>query len=579
MERKTKISLIMTLLMISSTIFIATPSVVADDETFSVIKQVYNGEHWVDYIEAVYGDIVKFRITTTYTGKYCVENIVVTDNLPNCLEYIGTVQPEDKKPVINGNIIVWDFGETKLLKGQQLIIEFNAKVVGLGENVNSVAVTAKECCTDKQMHDNDTATVFVNPSVEVEKKVWDPDNEKWVKQLDWVIKGQKVRFQITITYHGTDLMKCMVVEDSFSSECECNCLDYADNVKITYPSTNFDPPEITVSENLKYVKFDWTKSRFNLNNGESIVIEFDAIVIGYCQEEYFVKNYACVDLWSCECCTHLYGSDYATVFCTPHAPIFNKKVYDGENYVEKADVYVNDTIKYKIDLTYYGVYNLTEIRIMDKLPCVLEHVDENAKLTILRDNEVYETSIKGDISENKKIAWWNLTEDLEDGDTMIIVFNVLVTGITGDCEECGINTASYTAYSNGNDYSGSDTAQIYSTYRPPAPPIKIDINLMRTSIGRVCGSITNTGDENLSNVKCNILVSGGVLKRVNLNVSETFKEIKAGGSASICTRKRSVKCAFGKITVKVTVLVGDKTFEENFKGFVLGRIVRLKPVA
>jgi len=572
MKRNATISLIMALLMILSILVIATPSG-AQDVKFEVIKEVYDGEDYVDSIEAEYGNIVQFRITTTYNGKYCAEDILVTDNLPNCLEYIGTIQPESKKPVISGNTIVWDFEEITLLEGEQFTIEFNAKVVGFGENVNSVNVTAYECCTNAEMYDEDTATVIVNPSVEVKKKVWDPDTGKWAPQLDYVIKGQKVRFQIAITYHGEDqyTMKCMVVKDNFLSAGECICLDYADNVKITYPSTNFDPPKITVSEDLKSVEFNWTKSRFNLYNGESIAIEFDANVTDYCPEGFSVINHVFVDIWSCDCCNHLYGSDNATVYCIPHEPIFDKKVYNGKEYVGTADVFVNDTIKYKIDLTYYGINNLTDIRIMDELSsCVLEHVDGNAKLTISRGEGGLVAYIKGNISENKKVARWDIAEELKDGYTLSLEFNVLVTGETA----CGENKASYTAYSDGNDYSGNDTAYITSIEKPLT---EIDINLNRISLGRVHGKICNQGETDLSNVKCIITVKGGIFKRVDLTVTEEIETIAAGGCALICTGKRSLKRAFGRINVNVTVIVGDETYTETFKGVVRGRIVlRLK---
>jgi uncharacterized repeat protein (TIGR01451 family)/fimbrial isopeptide formation D2 family protein len=575
MKRKTGLSLMTALLMILSTLVVVTPSG-ASSEIFIVEKQVSNGEGWHDSIHAVYGDIVQFKITVTYNGEHCAENIVATDTLPPCLEYVKTLEPENIVPTINGNILVWDLGETYLDPYGSTDIIFEAKVIGIGENVNTVNVTAIECCPDHDIYGVDTATVIVDSSVDVQKNVWDPEEQKWVDELGWVIKGQNVRFRIAITYHGTDLMKCMTVDD-YLGYCPYGCLDYADNVKFTYPSTQFEDPEITVSENLKYIEFNWTKSLFNLHGGESIIIEFDANVTKY--STYPVINHAYVDIWSCECCTHLFGEDSATVNCVPHPPIFNKKVYNGEEYVEKATVYVNDTIRFKIELTYYGNENLTDIKIIDELPCILKYVgNEKVKIVHSAEQAIEILEINGTASEDKKIIWWNLTNELSDCDTLSIEFDALVTGITGDCGDCGINTASYTGYSNGNDYSGSDTAQISSTHKPPAQPTKIDICVKRISFGRIRGNIKNLGETDLSNVECIISVKGGIRNRINLTANETIEKIKAGGPAPICSEKGSIKRMFGRIEITITVIVGGESFKETFKGFVLGRLVIVRPL-
>lgn len=562
--------------MIMSTLLTIAPSIAADEETptFCVEKQVYNGEGWSDLVHAVYGDIVQFKITMTYYGEYCVESIVATDNLPPCLEYVQTLEPEDIEPITNGNVIAWDLGETYLEPYCSTDIIFEAKVIGIGENVNSVNVTAKECCPTHDVYAVDTATVIVDPSVDVEKRVWDSDSEAWVDELDGVIKNRNVRFQITSTYHGNISMKCMLVKDCLPM---C-CFEYANKVSINIAGEEISEndaryPDITADDE---IWFDWRNAEFYLQDGETVVIEFNAKVINYCEET--VTNWAWVFLWGCYTCdpdNYVFNWDSAIIHCYPHDPIFQKTVWDGQQWTEKANVYVNDIIKYKIDLIYYGIDNLTDIKIMDELPCVLEHVDENATLGVLHNNtgQGQISSIETKISGDKKTAWWNLTDELEDSGMLSIVFNVLVTGETGDCEECGINTASYTAYSMGYDYSGSDTAKIYSTDRPPVPPTKISIKLKRIGIGRICGTINNIGDGDLSNVKCTISVKAGILKRIKLDVTETFEEIKAGGSASVCTGKRSIKLAFGRIAGKITVVVGDETFEKNFKGFVIGRLI------
>ena len=572
MKRKTGLSLMLALLMILSTIVVVTPSG-ASSEIFVVEKQVSNGEGWHDSIHAVYGDVVQFKITITYNGEDCVKNIVATDTLPPCLEYVETLEPEDIEPIMNGNVLVWDLGETYLEQYCSTDIIFEAKVVGIGENINTVNVTAVECCPDHNIYGVATATVIVDPSVDVEKKVWDPDTKAWADELGWVIKGQNVRFQITSTYHGNISMKCMLVEDYLPG---C-CLEYANNVYIEIAGEEINEndaryPDIKVIDNT--VQFDWKNVKFYLENGESVVIEFDAKVINYCERT--VENWACAFLWGCYLCNpdnHVCDWDSATIQCFPHDLIFEKKVWDEEKqeWTEETFAYVGETVRFKIELVYYGNYNLTNVKIIDYLP---------------KDILVYanEANIKpSNVSEDGKTIWWNLTKAVEDGVPLIIEFDALVIGSTGNCSCCGTNKATYTAIENKTQipYEGEDLAEIKSAYEPE-PEVELTIKMpRRIFFGKICATIENTGDINLNNVYWEISLTTGLVLKKDLKRNGIIASLEINKCKQVCTGKSfgssSIKFKFGRVCGHVLAKVDGYQVEKNFSGFILGRLIIIRP--
>lgn len=516
MKTKTGISLVLTLLMIVSTFttvnalqFQENKQYLYQKGSIDFTKSVWdpNSEMWVDYIEDVpIGTTVRFNISLTYhkdpqsPNDWTLHEIVISDSLPECLEYADNVyfynSPEIEEE-IEGNIITWDFtGSGHFLQdGETMSIEFDATVVENEEteNENIATVNASECYHYDHSAE-DSAWVYVLPPLEFKKEVYDPETGQWVDVLDGVKKNVPVDFKITITYLGyddIDLMKCMVVND-YLPDC---CLEYVPGSEIiTYPNEeNFEPPNIIVSENLKDITYDWTNKKFNLYAGETITIQFKANVVNYCYES--VDNCAEVYLWSCIGCPSLiYGSDCATVNCYPPEPTFNKWVKDTEtgNWVEETFQYVGETVTFKIELVYYGNYNLTDVRIVDYLPYVTEYAG-NANIE------------PTDVSGDGKTIWWNLTDPVEDGVPLIITFDALVTGSTGDCPYCGTNQATVTAVESESQevFEAEDTAKITSDYYddPKLSYIPNNINFGEQEQGWTGSStfvIWNSGQQTLT---------------------------------------------------------------------------------
>jgi fimbrial isopeptide formation D2 family protein len=578
-KRRIGMSLIVALLIVVPTFSLGAFGV---EETLDLEKQVWDpvDEEWTDYIEAEMGQEITFNITITYynSDPHYLYDIYVNDTLPSCLDYVeGSAQPFE--PVVSDKNLSWHLSEILNSSKPSYTITFNATVVGYGENENLAEVEAYEYCTGPEQHyDSDVATVCVpTPDpLEFEKQVWDPETEEWVEDLPEVRKGTLVRFQITVTYVGVDpypeLMKCMIVYDFLPEE----CLEYAGNEEFVYPDDDlFDDPEIYVSTDLKYVEFDWRGKLFNLYSGQSVVIRFDANVTEYCEPEEcqeccecVVQNCALVDIWACEY-THLYARDCANVTCVPPAPIFEKKVKNPETgeWVEEAGFFVGDTARFKIELTYYGSYKLGHIKIIDVLPCILIYAD-NANI-----NET-------NVSTDKKTITWDLPSNiLNDGETLTIEFDAVITGIS-DCPDCGTNIANYTALECETVFSGGDEAKITSEERPA---MGIDIKFKSINIGRVTAYLINIGETEVSDIEYTISAQVGILfGRITIakrSKSGTIDTIKVGKSKSISTytnlRSRIVR-RFGKITVHVTATFDGETVNASATGRVFGRIILLR---
>jgi len=597
MKRKTGLSLMMALLMIVSIFTVIIPSVAAISGSYiEVTKEVYDcdkNEFCAD-TEAEYGDTVQFIITVTYHNESgdCASGIIVTDTLPAGLEYVETksVEPDyEYEFEISGNDLIWDFTGTGLANGQSIIIIFDTLVIGgkgnYGNNVNSVNVTAKECAGGKELLGSDTATVYIKHSVDVDKKVWDPEVQKWVDHLDSVIKDVDLQFRIAVTYHGDVTMKCMKLIDCLPEF----CLEYADNVYIeidgeTITEGDKSYPEITVTEHSGYggdktkILFDWENVAFTLYDGESVIIKFDANVTDYCYEECTIENKAFAHLWGCYGCeeeNHVFDCDGATVSCRPHDPVFEKKVWNGKDWVEEANVYQYDYVKFKIELTYYGDYNLTDIKVVDYLPeGILEYVGPTtfyAPATIPIEPGV-------EYSGDKNTVWWNTTATLNDGDTLVIRFSALAIGLTGHCPYCSINTASYTAIESETEESkeGTDTANVTTTIKPE---VGLEIRINKFGIGGVNAVIKNGGELPIYNLTWSISVRVGLLGlQKKIDVEGNIEMIEPGDSETISSktnRRSKIVRRFGRVKVDVKVTFNGEEITESAKGRVFGRLILL----
>ncbi len=432
-----------------------------DDPGISIIKKVKDPEtdEWIDdSLVAYYDDLgmpaqIEFMINVSNTGNVDLNNPKVTDVLPDFLEFdhqsanVGYLNFNQ-----DGQNLTWTWNDQKTTE-QDIIINLWANVIGdldeikTGTNFANVTV-------DEDVYDEDTVDLTLKTHFTFEKKVW--NGSAWADSLDHVRKGENVRFKLTGTYFGEDLMKCYVVGDDLPF-----CLEYADNEEITIGGTEVNEgdsmwPDIYVGEgeivevcNHEFeldegmIVWDWRNTLFGLNDGESVVIEFDAAVTDYCedccegcQKCCWDQNCALGALWGCmECtpCNWYFGADCVDIRCCPPPTTFTKKVYDEGDWVDSIDTVVGSTIRFKLQLDYFGDENLSDVEFVDILPCVLKY-DNNVDITVTGGNSVGDQD--PEISSNGKTLWWNLSEvNLTDGGRITIEFDALVEGTTGS--ECG----------------------------------------------------------------------------------------------------------------------------------------------
>jgi uncharacterized repeat protein (TIGR01451 family) len=109
------------------------------------------------------------------------------------------------------------------------------------------------------------AVELCQPSIDVDKKVLDPENGEWVKIICAPI-GDTVRFQCTIHNDGTCFDLSSISATDFLSE----SLQYADNATVN--GVPWEPNPIGPSE------YQWDFVDWVLEPSQSIIIEFDAVV-------------------------------------------------------------------------------------------------------------------------------------------------------------------------------------------------------------------------------------------------------------------------------------------------------------
>jgi len=460
MNKKTKLSILLALLMVVSTFSVG--NVNADDGcsilegepagNLEVVKKVWNGTDWVDEYTAEIGETVTFNITITYTAGcgHKATNIVVVDTfditgtLSYVMEYTDQYPPSE-----SGAGGVWNLTEDYGIelwdpssqgKPQSVSIYFNVTFTcGCGELINTVTVDALETCCQQPLYGEDQATVIVEceppcePEIEVVKKVW--NGTAWADEIYDLHLGEIVRFKIDIIYHACDdyVIKNMIVQDILPC-----CLEYVNgsSVVTTTGTGAAQPADITVSSDKKEIIWDWTyNNEVTLHGDDSLIIEFDASFENYC--EFLDENCVYVEAWGCSGPTFT-DEDCVIVDCRQPDNEFDKTVIDGENEYQEINTSVGATLTFRLAFTYYGneVYN--DVRFVDYLPCILEYVD-NAKLGYSGLDEGGILDFNPAISDDGKTIWFNITDaNLSDGETIFVLFDALVVGSTEGCCDCQI---------------------------------------------------------------------------------------------------------------------------------------------
>ncbi len=400
------ITLVTTFILFTSTISVSTVLKKTDTESLEVVKEILDGSNWVNEIDADIGENITFKITVTYynvtdpNNSHYAENIVVKDILPPCLDYIeGSASPFEPVSGSTVNEYVWNVPGT-LHHGESYVITFNATVIDYGENKNIAKAYADEHCTGDELYGEDFATVNVdypNPEIDLKKYVWD-GNCFWVKETS-AYPDEIVTFKIVVENTGSSVLNDIWVNDTLSES-----LEY-----VIDSSTPFEP--IIDDQNLSWY--------FNSIQSEEIIeIRFNATVVGdSCETDI---NWAYVEAKG-PCGNIVTDQDSAKVHVL--GMCIEKEVWndDMKSWEESTEVFVDETVRFRINIYYFGPKTLYNIKVKDVLPLCFEY-DDNAD------------PVEPEISGNT--LWWNLSAayDLYDGEVLTIEFDAIATG--GLCDEC-----------------------------------------------------------------------------------------------------------------------------------------------
>ena len=502
MKNKTKISIVMALLMVVSTFSVgtATAECIESTETgdIEVIKTLWNGTDWVDAYTAEIGETVTVNITIIY-HEFCgfiAQDIKVVDSLDFIGEISYTLDFTDSEyqPSETGQPLVWNLSDDYGIvlhhdPGQDQIdrvsIYYNiTPVCGCGEIINSVQVYALEHCCGADLYGQDSATITVEceppcePGIEVEKKVW--NGTAWAEYVEDITIGDYVDFKITMNYEDCDTdydLLNLIVKDTLPC-----CLEFYETLDIYSDAVYMDDPTEDVSADGKVVYWNWTWGEaIILAGGESLTIEFRAVFVNYCEGDS--ENLAEIWAWGCSG-PEFYDHDNALVNCDAPDNEFDKKVWDGNKWVDEINTTVGETLRFKLSLLYYGAGEYDIFRFKDKLPCILEYAD-NAMAYVKDDGEVlYSMPVEGDLQSDNKTVWFNFTYienfTISDGLEVSVEFDALVTGMT----ECGcgcdmefINKAWLFIYDCGQQeaiYDFYDDLQIHSEGNCEPYPLGIE---------------------------------------------------------------------------------------------------------
>jgi hypothetical protein len=134
-------------------------------ETIEVVKQIFNGSEWVDYIKVSLYSTLRYRINITYhdiDGEgmgYILKNITVTDYLPYGLEFSNNETISVDNISDNGKKITWNLSGVSLYDNESYSIQYDVTVKTYGIHTNHVNITAIESCYDELRWNEDNATI------------------------------------------------------------------------------------------------------------------------------------------------------------------------------------------------------------------------------------------------------------------------------------------------------------------------------------------------------------------------------------------------------------------------------------
>ncbi|MCP4707771.1 MAG: hypothetical protein GY869_04030, partial [Planctomycetes bacterium] len=140
-----------------------------------------NTSSWREGIYVALDDVVRFQCTITNVGNKDLDSIMATDLVPSMLQYYDNATVNgiltEAENVAPGEYL-WDLGSFTLAPSEMIVIEFDALVIDLGGQSNTMVVEAEITETGRPVSYDDTAAVRTidEPDLVVTKIICDRDN-------------------------------------------------------------------------------------------------------------------------------------------------------------------------------------------------------------------------------------------------------------------------------------------------------------------------------------------------------------------------------------------------------------------
>jgi len=500
-----------------------------------VEKYVWNGSAWSDYVDDIHlNDIISFKIVITYNScgsSYEILNMVVVDDLPCCLEYLETTNVSTTREMDQPNItvkndgksIVWDWvynNHVVLHNGDSLTIEFNTVVTNYCdmEDKNWAYVEAWGC-SGPYFYGEDYATVNCTPPVpKFSKKAF--DGQEWVHEIE-VSKGETIRFKLEFEYYGETVLD----EVKFVDILPC-ILEYAGNVRSNRNLT------VELSEDGKTIWFNLIDDV--IEDGEIVTIEFDALVTGT----------------TGECCECEYVENYAYV---------TGKI----GCVQEPNFFMDDKVR---------------IVAQGNCPPTIPAIRGPTTGTVGESLTFYFVSMDPDEDNVSIIVDWDVDYP--------VAYSPMASGEEKIISYTFDDVGTYKIKAKARDENGAESGWTPAGYEhvvviteaPPNESVELSVKMAVFGFGRVKATVTNTGDVDLTDINWEINATGGLLKRVTIYNNGTIETLNTGKNIKISSSDRmfgrgSSHFGFGKLTGQVKLTAGNYTKIQEFKGFIIGKII------
>ena len=114
----------------------------------------------------------------------------------------------------------------------------------------------------------------------------------------------------------------------------------------------------------------------------------------------------------------------------------------------------------------------------------------------------------------------------------------------------------------------------------PVEEANLSITIPMIHFGEISATVKNIGEDDLTNISWEFNGTGGILGKAIVNDTGTIASLDIEKETTIVStieKTGLIKFAFGKISGTVKLNVGDYEVEEEFQGYIIGKLVLILP--